>query len=112
MPAMRSPLPSGKRGRTRQSKAVNLLHRLRTYADDVLRFMTDLGVPFTNNLAEQAVRMPKVKQKVSGCFRPKEGAEAFGIIRSYLDTLRKQGANLFHVLSQTFQGNVPQPRLA
>ena len=102
--------PSGKRGRTRQSKAVNLLHRLRTYADDVLRFMTDPGVPFTNNLAEQAVRMPKVKQKVSGCFRTLRGAQSFCIIRSYLDTLRKQGANLFHALTQTFQGNVPQPR--
>lgn len=102
--------PSGKRGRTRQSKAVNLLHRLRTYADDVLRFMTDPGVPFTNNLAEQAVRMPKVKQKLSGCFRTLTGAQSFCIIRSYLDTLRKQGANLFHALTQTFQGNVPQPR--
>ena len=104
--------PSGKRGRTRQSKAVNLLHRLRTYADDVLRFMTDPGVPFTNNLAEQAVRMPKVKQKVSGCFRTLTGAQSFCTIRSYLDTLRKQGANLFHALTLTFQGNVPQPRLA
>jgi transposase len=102
--------PSGKRGRTRQSKAVNLLHRLRTYADEVLRFMTDPGVPFTNNLAEQAVRMLKVKQKVSGCFRTLRGAQSFCIIRSYLDTLRKQGANLFHALTQTFQGNVPQPR--
>jgi transposase len=102
--------PSGKRGRTRQSKPVNLLHRLRTYADDVLRFMTDPGVPFTNNLAEQAVRMPKVKQKVSGCFRTVTGAQSFCIIRSYLDTLRKQGAHLFHALTQTFQGNVPQPR--
>jgi transposase len=104
--------PSGKRGRARQSKAVNLLHRLRTYADDVLRFMTDAGVPFTNNLAEQAVRMPKVKQKVSGCFRTLTGAQSFGIVRSYLDTLRQQGANLFHALTQTFQGNVPQPRFA
>jgi transposase len=104
--------PSGKRGRTRQSKAVNLLHRLRTYADDVLRFMTDHGVPFTNNLAEQAVRMPKVKQKVSGCFRTLRGAQSFCTIRSYLDTLRKQGANLFHALTLTFQGNVPQPRFA
>lgn len=104
--------PSGKRGRTRQSKTVNLLHRLRTYADDVLRFMTDPGVPFTNNLAEQAVRMPKVKQKVSGCFRTLTGAQSFCIIRSYLDTLRKQGANLFHALTLTFQGNVPQPRFA
>jgi transposase len=104
--------PSGKRGRTRQSKAVNLLHRLRTYADDVLRFMTDPGVPFTNNLAERAVRMPKVKQKVSGGFRTLAGAQSFCTIRSYLDTLRKQGANLFHALTQTFQGNVPQPRFA
>jgi transposase len=104
--------PSGKRGRTRQSKAVNLLHRLRTYTDDVLRFMTDPGVPFSNNLAEQAVRMPKVKQKVSGCFRTLTGAQSFCIVRSYLDTLRKQGANLFHALTQTFQGHVPQPRLA
>ena len=104
--------PSGKRGRTRQSKAVNLLHRLRTYADDVLRFMTDPGVPFTNNLAEQAVRMPKVKQKVSGCFRTLTGAQSFCTLRSYLDTLRKQGANLFHALTLTFQGTVPQPRFA
>ena len=104
--------PSGKRGRTRQSKAVNLLHRLRTSTDDVLRFMTDPGVPFTNNLAEQAVRMPKVKQKVSGCFRTLAGAQSFCTIRSYLDTLRKQGVNLFHALTQTFQGNVPQPRFA
>jgi transposase len=104
--------PSGKRGRTRQSKAVNPLHRLRTYADEVLRFMTDPGVPFTNHLAEQAVRMPKVKQKVSGCFRTLAGAQSFCIVRSYLDTLRKQGANLFHALTQTFQGHVPQPRLA
>ncbi len=104
--------PSGKRGRTRQSKAVNLLHRLRTYTADVLRFMTDPGVPFTNNLADQAVRMPKVKQKVSGCFRTLRGAQSFCIVRSYLDTLRKQGANLFHALTQTFQAHVPQPRLA
>ena len=104
--------PSGKRGRTRQSKAVNLLQRLRTYADDVLRFMTDPGAPFTNNLAEQAVRMPKVKQKVSGCFRTLRGAQSFCTVRSYLHTLRKQGANPFHALIQTFQGNVPQPRLA
>jgi transposase len=104
--------PSGKRGRTRQSKAVNLLHRLRTYTDDGLRFLTDPGGPFTNNLAEQAVRMPKLKQKVSGCFRTLRGAQSFCILRSYLDTLRMQGANLFQALTPTFQGHVPQPRLA
>jgi transposase len=94
---------SGKRGRTRQSKATNLLLRLRSYADDVWRFATDHNVPFTNNLAEQAVRMPKVKQKISGGFRTQNGAETFCTIRSYMATLHKQGHNLFHALTQTFQ---------
>jgi hypothetical protein len=81
-------------------------------SDDVWRFATDPGVPFTNNLAEQAVRMPKVKQKISGCFRTPEGADTFCVIRSYLATMHKQGANLFESLIQTFQGAAPQPRLA
>ena len=103
---------SGKRGQTRQSKPANLLRRLRAYADDVWRFATDPDVPFTNNLAEQAVRMPKVKQKVSGCFRTKKGADTFCTIRSYLATMHKQRANLFHALTLTFQGNTPQPLFA
>jgi transposase len=103
--------PSGRRGRTKQSKAANLLARLRTQAADVWRFMTDTDVPFTNNIAEQAVRMPKVKQKVSGCFRSVKGAEAFCSIRSYASTMHKQGANIFHCLALVFQGNTPQPRL-
>ena len=102
--------PSGKRGRTQQNKAANLLLRMRTYADDVWRFMTDHGVPFSNNLAEQAVRMPKVKQKISGGFRTQNGADTFCTIRSYLATLHKQGTNLFQALTLTFQGNPPLPR--
>lgn len=102
--------PSGKRGGTKQSVGANLLRRLRLYGDDVWRFMTDPAVPFTNNLAEQAVRMPKVKQKVSGCFRTSAGAQTFCVIRSYLATMHKQGANLFDCLTQAFQGNTAQPR--
>lgn len=104
--------PSGKRGRTRQSKALNLIDRLRAHADDVWRFMTDHDVPFSNNIAEQAVRMPKVKQKISGGFRTQAGLETFCTIRSYLATLHKQGANLFLALTLTFQGSPPQPRFA
>lgn len=104
--------PSGKRGRTRQSKALNLIDRLRVHADDVWRFMTDHNVPFSNNIAEQAVRMPKVKQKVSGGFRTQAGLDTFCTIRSYLATLHKQGANLFLALTLTFQGSPPQPRFA
>jgi transposase len=103
---------SGKRGRTRQSKATNLLLRLRTYADDVWRFASDHNVPFSNNLAEQAVRMPKVKQKISGGFRTQNGADTFCTIRSYLATMHKQGNNLFLALTLTFQGQPPQPRFA
>lgn len=103
---------SGKRGKTKQSPAANLLRRLRTYADDVWRFASDPDVPFTNNLAEQAVRMPKVKQKISGCFRTMEGAERFCVIRSYLETMRKQGQKLFGTLVNAFQGKVLQPDLS
>jgi transposase len=71
--------------------------------------MTEPDVPFTNNAAEQAVRMPKVKQKISGCFRTLDGAEVFCVIRSYLATLQKQGADVLDALTQTFKGVVPQP---
>lgn len=98
-----------RRGRVKQSLAFNLISRLREHADAVLRFVTDLGVPFTNNLGERAIRMPKVKQKISGCFRTFKGAQDFCTIRSYLDTMHKQGHNLFEVLRSTFRGCAPLP---
>ena len=99
----------GKRGRSKQSITFNLLRRLRKYADAVLLFIHDPSVPFTNNLAERAVRMPKVKQKISGCFRTIEGAENFCVIRSCLDTLRKQGHGMLDVLQRAFSGNPIRP---
>ena len=99
-----------RRGRVKQTLAHNLITRMREHADAVLRFVTDLRVPFTNHLAERAIRMPKVKQKVSGCFRPFEGAQTFCVIRSSLDTLHKQGHNMFEVLRQTFSGSPPLPQ--
>ena len=105
-------LSTGKRGRPKQSKATNLIGRLRDYSDDVWRFMTQADVPFTNNLAEQTVRMPKVKQKVSGCFRTLQGAQTYCVIRSYCVTMQKQGANIFEALVATFKGAPPQPLFA
>jgi transposase len=96
-------------GKPKQSKATNLIARLREYSDDVWRFMTQHNVPFTNNLAEQTVRMPKVKQKVSGCFRTLQGAQAYCVIRSYCATMHKQGVNAFEALVDTFKGATPQP---
>jgi transposase len=100
---------AGKRGRSKQSIAFNLLRRLRQHADSVLLFIRDPSVPFTNNLGERAVRMPKVKQKISGCFRTLDGAENFAVIRSCLDTLRKQGHGMLEVLRRAFTGNPIQP---
>jgi transposase len=91
-----------------QSTPTNLLRWLREHRDEVLRFLSDPEVPFTNNIAEQAVRIPKVKQKISGCFRTFDGAAAFCTIRSYLETLLKQSVDLLPALFQSFQGETQQ----
>jgi transposase len=65
----------------------------------VLRFVSNFAVPFSNNLAEQNIRMMKVKMKISGCFRTKAGAETFAILRSVISTARKQGWNILKTLS-------------
>ncbi|MDQ1811805.1 transposase [Massilia sp. CCM 9210] len=100
--------PDGQSGRCKQSDAHDLLRRFRLHADAILRFIADPAVPFSNNIAERAVRMPKVKQKISGCFRTITGAENFCVIRSCLDTFRKQGHSMLDVLRRAFIG---QPML-
>ena len=94
--------PPGSRRRVKQTPAFHLIERLRTHREGVLRFVTDLRVPFDNNLAERDLRMPKLKQKVSGCFRSTEGAEAFATVRSYLSTMRKQSVDLYQLTVRSF----------
>ena len=103
----RPPNEKGKRGRTKKSKFRNLLERLRDYEQDTLRFMDNEHVPFSNNLGENDIRMTKVQQKISGCFRSMDGAKIFCRIRSYLSTCRKQGVKSSHALDLLFKGKLP-----
>lgn len=86
-------------GRTPRRVGHNLLRRLHTRKQDVLRFLSDPTVPFTNNLAEQDGRMMKLRQKISGGFRSEQGAEDFSVIRSLISTARKQGWDILRTLT-------------
>jgi transposase len=86
-----------------------LLVRLDAHRDEVLRCLDDTRVPFDNNQAERDLRMVKLQQKISGCWRTLAGAEAFLAVRSYLSTARKHGRNPLAVLGQLFQGQAWLP---
>ena len=98
-PLIPAAVKARRRGRQPRRVGHNLLLRLSTRKPDVLRFLTDPSVPFTNNLAEQDGRMMKLRQKISGGFRSEDGATDFAVIRSVLSTARKQGWNLLHTLT-------------
>lgn len=106
-----TPLPPGKPGRRKKTKARNLVERFDKQQAAILRFVHDFRVPFDNNLAERDIRMMKVQQKISGCFRSWEGAQQFCRLRSYISTIRKQGLNVWEALGSLFEGDVLMPQL-
>ena len=114
-PPLATPPTNGgrkRRGRPPRRTGHNLLLRLSTRKDDVLRFLDDPAVPFTNNQAERDGRMMKVRQKISGGFRSQEGARDFAVIRSLISTARKQGWNVIHALTQDPQTLIGALRVA
>ena len=100
------PRQNGKRGRVAKSDAHNLWERLKKHETAVLLFARLSHVPFTNNRAERDLRMSKVKQKVSGCFRTRKHAEAYCRISSYLQTMANQGYNPLVAIQMAFSGQL------
>lgn len=100
------------RGRPRHTKAQNLLLRLRLHERSVLAFLYDSRVPFSNNQAEQDLRMMKVQQKISGAFRTLEGAQMFARIRAYLSTSRKNQRDVFQDIVAAISGRPFMPSIA
>lgn len=104
--------PPGTRGRPKRGRVLSLLDRLRTHREAVLRFLHDFAVPFDNNQAERDIRMVKVKQKVSGCFRQPSGADRFCRIRGYISTMRKQHKQALACIESIFLATPTTPTLA
>lgn len=92
------------RGRIPQSEARKLAARLESRREEVLRFVTDLEVPFDNNQAERDLRMIKLQQKIGGCFRSREGARQFCRLRGVISTARKQGQAVLESIEKVLRG--------
>ena len=106
------PLAAKRRGRRRRRIGHNLLLRLEGRKEDVLRFLTNATVPFTNNQAERDGRMMKLKQKISGGFRSEEGGRDFAVIRSFISTAKKQGWNVIQALMRNPETLIERLRTA
>jgi transposase len=103
-PPSQNPKRQGKRGVSPKTKARNLIERFIEHKEKILRFLTDLRVPFENNQAERDIRMMKLQQKISGTFRTTRGAEAFCRIRAYISTIRKNSLPVLEGILAALQG--------
>ena len=100
----KSPQVLNKKGKLTKSKPLQLLLKLQQYDIETLAFMYDFDIPFTNNLAERDLRMQKLRQKISGCFRGKDGSNVFCRIRSYISTANKNGIDAMDAIARAVKG--------
>lgn len=96
--------PGNKRGRKKKGAVRALLERLEAHKASVCLFVTDLTVPFDNNLAERGLRMTKAKYKIAGCFRTSEGCQDYLDIMSYIDSARKHGKSAYQAIMLAIKG--------
>ncbi|MCB9300990.1 IS66 family transposase [Candidatus Nomurabacteria bacterium] len=92
----------------KQEEAIKIQNRLKKHKEEILLFLENPAVPFTNNATERAIRPVVVHRKVIQCFRTEHGAQAFATWYSLIDTFRKQGINVFEALKGIFDGIIPQ----
>lgn len=102
--AAKSPIVLNKRGEPKKSKPLQLLMKLQQYDIETLAFLADFRIDFSNNLAERDLRMQKLRQKISGCFRSNNGATTFSRIRSYISTARKNGISAMEAIARAVSG--------
>jgi len=103
--SQKSPVILNKKGKPIKSKSLQLLMKLQKYDIETLAFMYDFNIPFDNNLAERSIRMQKLRQKISGCFRGKNGGNIFCRIRSYISTAKKNKINAMEAISTAVKGH-------
>ena len=99
-------------GRPKRRVGHNLVARLAAHKADILRFLINPDVPFTNNQAERDGRMMKLKQKISGCFRSVQGANDFMVIRTLIGTAKKQGWGIIQSLMRDTQDLINELKAA
>lgn len=107
----KSPVNLTKSGKPQKSESLKLINRLEEYDIETLSFMYDFQIPFDNNLAERDIRMVKLRQKISGCFRGEDGGDVFCRIRSYISTCRKNGFRIMDSIKEALKGTPFIPEL-